>query len=348
MYILFFIGSAVLCSALVFLVRSIALSYGFIDRPDKVRKRHDKPVPLLGGVALALAFWLVVLCLVFFFPQSLFVHIKPQQLVGLFIGSCLVVGMGAFDDKYSISPQLRLGVIILAALIVVGSGISIQEITHPLGGVIKLDFWTLPGLGKKIGALPFVIITLWLVGMMHTTKILDGLDGLATGIVFIGAMMIFVLSSLTRFYQPDVAVLSMVFAGVLSGFLIWNFYPAKIFLGEGGSIFIGLILGALAVIAGGKIATALLVMGVPILDLGRVIIIRLRRGRSLFVGDREHLHFLLLDRGFSQRAVVLFLYGTSLVFGVTTFFLQSVGKLIMLLLLAVLMFGGSFFIHKPR
>lgn len=348
MYILFFLASFLLSLGAVLIVRWLAVRYGFVDRPDTVRKLHHREVPLLGGVAIAAAFWFIVLCLIIFFPQSLFLHIKARQLIGIFIGSCIILAIGILDDKYNLSPSVRLSAIILTALVAVMSGITIHEITHPLGGVIKLDFWTLPGWYENIGIIPFFVITGWLVGMMHTTKILDGLDGLATGIVLIGALMIFVLSSLTRFYQPDVALLSIVFSGVLAGFLFFNFYPAKIFLGESGSIFIGFILGVLAVISGGKIATALLAMGVPILDLARVIVVRVKRGQPISMGDREHLHFLLLDRGWNQHSVVLFLYGVSLIFGLMTFLFQSMGKLLMLGFLMIITLTFSLFISKKK
>ena len=144
------------------------------------------------------------------------------------------------------------------------------------------------------------------------------------------------------------ALLALVFAGVCLGFLFWNFSPAKIFLGEGGGLFLGYILGVLAVISGGKIATALLVMAIPILDLLRVVIVRLKRGQPIFQGDREHLHFWLRDHGFSEKKIVLGLYLTAIVFGSLTLFLQSIGKMLALLFLFLLMGALALIIQNKK
>jgi len=182
-----------------------------------------------------------------------------------------------------------------------------------------------------------LIVFVWLLGMMYTTKISDGLDGLSTGIVLIGALMIFFLSRTGKFFQPDVAVVALILAGACLGFLFFNFYPAKIFLGEGGGLFLGFILGVLAIIAGGKIATALLVMAIPMLDFIRVIYLRFKIKQPLLKGDRRHLHYQLLDLGLGHRQTVLILYAISFAFGLTTLFLKSQEKMIVLLLLSVMM-----------
>jgi UDP-GlcNAc:undecaprenyl-phosphate GlcNAc-1-phosphate transferase len=137
--------------------------------------------------------------------------------------------------------------------------------------------------------------------------------------------------------QPEAALLAFIFAGASFGFLRWNFHPAKIFLGEGGSTFAGFMLGALSIVAGGKIATALLVMGIPVLDVVWVIVRRILFGASPFVGDRKHLHFRLLDIGLSQRKSVAFLWLLSLLGGVIALSLQSFGKLIALIVLSLIM-----------
>ena len=149
--------------------------------------------------------------------------------------------------------------------------------------------------------------------------------------------MIFFLSRQPEWYQPEVAILAVIFFGACLGFLVWNWHPAKIFLGEGGSLFTGYVLGVLAIVSGGKIATTLLVVGIPMLDVLRVIIRRVQKRKPIFVGDNEHLHFKLIDSGLSQRQAVLLLYSISFLFGITTFFLQSKQKLIALSFLLVLM-----------
>jgi UDP-GlcNAc:undecaprenyl-phosphate GlcNAc-1-phosphate transferase len=183
---------------------------------------------------------------------------------------------------------------------------------------------------------------------MFTTKILDGLDGLVTGVIGIGAILIFFVANQGQLPQPEVAILAIILFGTCLGFLIWNWHPAKIFLGEGGSLLTGFLLGALAIISGSKIATTLLVMGVPMLDVIRVVIIRIRKGNSIFVGDNEHLHFRLLVSGFNQRQAVLLLYAISFTFGMTTLFLQDSQKIIALLFLFVLMILAGVWLSKGK
>ena len=176
------------------------------------------------------------------------------------------------------------------------------------------------------------------MGMMFTTKLLDGLDGLTSGIATIGAFIIFVLSLTDKTFQPDVALLAVVFAGACAGFLFLNAYPAKIFLGEGGSLWVGFMLGMLAIISGGKVATALLIMGIPILDVIWVIIRRLFfEHKSIGRGDSKHLHFRLLTAGLSHRQSVLLLWGFAGLFGLASLFLQTRGKVYSLVVLVLVM-----------
>jgi UDP-GlcNAc:undecaprenyl-phosphate GlcNAc-1-phosphate transferase len=173
--------------------------------------------------------------------------------------------------------------------------------------------------------------------MTYTTKLLDGMDGLVTGISTIAALVIFGLSLTPQVMQEQTAMLAITLAGSLLGFLILNFYPAKIFLGESGSTFTGFMLAVLAIVSGGKMAITLLVMGIPLLDMIWVIYKRIRSGRSPFSGDREHLHFKLLEVGLSQPQAVIFLYALSAIFGIAGLFLQSRGKLIALSILVIVM-----------
>ncbi|MBU3950474.1 MAG: undecaprenyl/decaprenyl-phosphate alpha-N-acetylglucosaminyl 1-phosphate transferase, partial [Proteobacteria bacterium] len=179
---------------------------------------------------------------------------------------------------------------------------------------------------------------LWLFGMMYTTKLLDGLDGLASGVVSIGVLVIFFLSVSNAYWQPTVALYSLIFVGVLLGFLIWNWHPAKIFLGEGGSTLVGFVLGVLAIISGAKVITALLVMGIPILDVAWVMMRRkFFEHKKISIGDSKHLHFRLLKAGFSHKRAVLFYYFIAGGFGIVSLFLQSRQKMIALLILVFVM-----------
>lgn len=226
-------------------------------------------------------------------------------------------------------------------------------ITNPLGGAISLVSWErvlfwFDGVGYRL-TLPADLLTFgWLLGMMYVTKFLDGLDGLVTGLTVIGSMMIMLLATVTMFYQPEVGVLAAAVAGAFAGFLIYNFHPAKIFLGEGGSLLAGFMLGTLAVISGGKIATALLVLGIPLLDMLWVILRRIFLDKKMpSIGDSGHLHFRLLRAGISHRRAVILLWIIAALFGTSTLFFQSAQKLVALgLLVLVMIFLGIWVVTR--
>jgi len=174
--------------------------------------------------------------------------------------------------------------------------------------------------------------------MMYTTKLLDGVDGLVSGVSLIGFVIIFLFTLTSKYYQPDIALASAILGGAILGFLFYNFNPASIFLGEGGSLFLGFALGVMAIISGGKIAIALLVMGIPILDVAWTIVRRFFSGQNPFkAADKKHLHHRLLALGLSQKQTVLVFYFLSASFGALALFLQSRGKLLALGLLLLLM-----------
>jgi UDP-N-acetylmuramyl pentapeptide phosphotransferase/UDP-N-acetylglucosamine-1-phosphate transferase len=186
---------------------------------------------------------------------------------------------------------------------------------------------------------------------MYTTKFLDGVDGLAASVSSVGAAMVMMLALSAAYFQPDVALLSAVCLGALLGFLAWNLPPASIFLGEGGSTFVGYALGTLAVISGGKLATLLLVIGIPLLDVAWVVVRRFRAGGlpAVFRGDRRHLHHRLRDLGLSDRAIVFAYAVVAAAFGLAALVLQSREKLAALGLLALLMLVlASFIVSRER
>lgn len=338
LYLLSFLSAALLSFLLTIAVRKLAFHFDITDKPDAPRKIHPRSTPLLGGLAPFLAFWFVILGLAYFIGALPARYIVTSHLVGLLVGGVILMLGGWLDDKYNLAPRYQIIFPILSVFAILGSGIGINFVTNPLGGGLwHLDRW-------QIGS--FVILAdgftiLWLLGTMYTTKLLDGLDGLVSGITVVSAFIIFALSLTPKTFQPDVALLAVVLAGAVLGFLVWNFHPARIFLGEGGSVWVGFMLGVLAIISGGKVATALLVMGVPILDVAWVITRRVFWERkSLGEADAKHLHFRLLTAGLSQRKSLLLLWGLSALFGATSLFLQTKGKvysLLILLLVAVVL-----------
>jgi len=265
MYLLIFSITFVLSVILTRFVGIVMKRLKVVDKPLKnSRKIHKNRVPLGGGLAIFISFF------------TFYYDINIKQLLGIFIGGIILVTGGFLDDKYVLKARYQLIFPILAALVAVFFGIGTDTVTNPLGGSIELNFFKI-GIEQFDNLLLFsdLLVFFWLFGVMFTTKFLDGLDGLVAGIVCVGSLMIFFLSTQAQWYQPEVAVLSIVFTGAVAGFLIWNWHPAKIFLGEGGSLLTGYILGILAVISGGKIATTLLVIGIPMLDMVRVFIRRI-------------------------------------------------------------------------
>jgi len=354
MYFISFIVTFLLAVFLTGLVRRLALKWRVVDEPTEPRKIHKKPMPLLGGLAIFLSFFAVLGYYIFFTDKLLGSEIVVKNLIGVFLGGALLMIGGFLDDKYKLKPKYQIIWPIAAVIAVIVSGVGIDQITNPFGGLLHLDSWQKiifwwDGIPYKITILADLFTFVWLMGMMYTTKFLDGLDGLVSGVSTIGAIIIFFVSLMAEVAQPGTAMLSIIFAGACAGFLVWNFNPAKIFLGEGGSLFTGFILGVLSIIAGGKIATTLLIMGLPILDAAIVIIRRLiSRPRSLVLADQKHLHFRLLDAGMTQRQAVFSLYFVTLAFGTSTLFLKSGGKVFALVVLGVLGVAWTIVLIKGR
>jgi len=316
-----------ICLIFTPLVRELSLKFKIYDIPSEPRKIHNQPVPLLGGLAIFLTFFLVSLM---FYRAGYLTdgQIKPLLIIGVWLGGLVLMIGGFLDDKYKLKPQVSIIFPILAALIVIFFGLKIGYVTNPLGGLLYLG-------GTVFSP---ALIFFWLLGMMYTTKFLDGLDGLTSGISVIGSIILFLVSLFWDVPLSGTSILCLILGGCALGFLIWNFHPAKIFLGEGGSTFLGFMLGVLAIISGAKIATTLLIMGIPILDVIWVIIRRvLLEKKSPFLGDKKHLHFRLLDAGLNQRQAVLLLYLLTLAFGASAIFQQTFGKLITLGILLLVM-----------
>lgn len=324
---------------LTILVSKLALKWGIVDMPDNQRKIHKVPIPLLGGLAIFFSFFIVAFS---FLGELTIGNLQFHHWLGVFLGGLVLMIGGLGDDKYNLKPRYQIIFPILAVLCVVLGGVEIEKITNPNGGFIFI-----PAL------ISAVLIGVWLLGMMYTTKLLDGVDGLVSGVSAIGSLVIFLFTTTTQYHQPDIALAAIILAGSILGFWVFNFNPAKIFLGEGGSLFLGYILGVLAIISGGKIAIALLIMGVPILDVLWTIVRRTISGKNPFkFADRKHLHHRLLDFGLNQKQTVLVFYILSATFGLSGLFLQSKGKLLTLSLLFVAMIflvvGFSFLDKKKR
>ncbi|NOZ05180.1 MAG: undecaprenyl/decaprenyl-phosphate alpha-N-acetylglucosaminyl 1-phosphate transferase [Chloroflexi bacterium] len=306
------------------LVARLARRWGVLDIPDTPRRVHDHPIPRLGGIALYLAFLLAV-AVGIFIPLARHDPNEITRLEGLLLGGTLAVLVGLWDDKRALGPWTQLAAQIAIALVGIRFLLFIEVTTNPLTGRQIWFPWPVT----------LAITLVWLVGMMNTVNWLDGLDGLADGVVAIICLVLFL--HMWRLGQYSVALLPLALLGATLGFLPYNFHPARVFMGSSGSLFLGFAAGALSIMAGAKLATALLVLGVPILDVAWLIITRIRRGVSPMEADRGHLHHRLYDIGLSQRRVVLLYYAICAGAGALALLLPSpLDKLLALLILGAL------------
>ena len=294
--------------AMVPAARYISCRFGITSEPGG-RRQESLAMPKLGGLAIFAGF-LAAIALAQWLPVPRFDPYEIIRLAGLIIGSIVIFALGVVDDIWGLNYfQVFLGQILAAAIAIIFQ-IFIEFFNNPLTG-LQTDPWS-----------PLVTVALtmfWLILMMNTVNLLDGSDGLAAGIAVIAGVVLF-LNSAFRLEpaQTSVSLLPLALAGASLGFLVHNFYPARIYMG-GSAWFLGYVLGTLSIIGGAKMATILLVMGLPLMDLGWQIVNRLRHGYNPFHGDRGHLHFRLLDAGLlSPRQIALGYYVICALFGLLT------------------------------
>lgn len=315
---------------------------GLFDDPKKHKHPgiiHKKPIPRGGGIPLFIG---IALTGFFFLP------INPMT-IALFIASLLALFIGVLDDKYDISPYIRFIFNIICALVVVGSGITIAFITNPFGGILHLDaimtpFGILEHTGFSFADLVTIVWIVWVTNMLNWSK---GVDGQMPGIVAISAIVIGILSLRFPISEPQTFIaanLSFIIAGSSLGFLLFNFYPAKIFPGYGATA-IYLLLSVVSILSGSKLATAMLVMGVPLIDGVITIGRRILTGHSPFIHDNKHLHHLLLQLGFGQRRIAIFYWLFSAILGMIALSLESRGKLFAIVMIALVIGGGILFLQ---
>ncbi len=307
--------------------------YNVVDDPEKHKHPaiiHKIPIPRGGGIPMFIG---VLVGSLLFLPMS-------NIVITLLIASFLALFIGVLDDKADLSPYLRFGVNIICALIVIWGGTNIPFITNPFGGILFFSSFNIP-------FLPQIIAVLWIVWVMNMLNWSKGVDGQMPGIVAISAVIIGLLSlrfPLSDPYTHVSAVLSFILAGSALGFLVFNFYPAKIFPGYGATA-IYLLLAAVSILSGAKLATAILVMGVPMIDGAFTIMRRVATGHSPFWHDKKHLHHLLLDLGLGQRRIALFYWALSAILGSISLVLSSKGKLFAIIMLAIIVGGALLFLH---
>ncbi|NOQ67941.1 hypothetical protein GQ568_00695 [Patescibacteria group bacterium] len=308
---------------------------------DNGKKFYRQNTIRLGGVAIVVSFLLAI----FFSGDLVFDSLKW----GIVVSALVILCFGVYDDLKNASWKKQLIGQVLVALIMIYAGLQVDYIANPFGGSeFRLDILNGQIFGISFSVFGFLFVLFWIVGLMNAMNWLDGLDGLSGGVGFIGAMTMFFLSISVLVNQPPLGILTVVFAGSILGFLVFNFSPAKIFMGTSGSMFLGFMLAVLAIFSGGKIATAFLVLGFPILDTVFVIISRIKNGNSPFQGDASHFHYRLLDAGWSQKKVILLIYSICLAFGFSALVFGSIGKIISFFVLFSIMLGINYFLELER
>jgi UDP-GlcNAc:undecaprenyl-phosphate GlcNAc-1-phosphate transferase len=297
---------------------------------------HEGVIPRAGGLALILG---IVAALWVFIPFT-------KLVIGIIVGAGLLTFVGLVDDKKDVNPYLRLATNAVAALVVIGTGAGIPFITNPLtGGVIPLDTWriTFDFLGShSVVVLADILAFLWIMWTMNIVGWSAGVDGQMPGFVAISAFVLGLLSlryTLLDPTQSSVTILAFIVCGAFLGFLPWNFYPQKIMPGYGGKTVAGYFLAILGILSFAKLGTALLVMGVPMIDALYTLIRRIGTMRSPVQADRGHLHHRLLDLGWGKRRIALFYWGVSAILGAVALTVTSQQKVFALLLLLIAVGG---------
>ncbi len=322
-----------LAASFIFIPLSISLAkkFGVMDQPDS-RKVHTVAVPRWGGMGIALSFLISIAICYFFFPrfeQLLAYKYRisngkiislMEQFWGILLGSIFVLVLGMRDDKNPISAKVKLPLQIIASYVAMDYGVRLSGITLPFSE----HYTGFPLIASQ------AITVLWLTGFMNTVNLVDGLDGLAAGICAIAAGTFLIVAVLQGQSQIAVFAKQLKLSGVLSaalcgsciGFLWFNFYPAKVFMGDGGSLFLGFMLGTITVTGTLKttaffsLIIPIVVIALPILDVGVSIVRRWRNGKEIFAPDSDHLHHQLLRHGWTHRETVLGIYLVTLVFSV--------------------------------
>lgn len=331
-----FVGAASLALLITPGIRTLLRRRGIVDAPNH-RRVNTRPVPRGGGLAVLVAFLAVAGGLTIFrssigsmpAPSG----ISAGELVALFGGGALAAIIGAADDLFDLRARWQLLGQVALAGVAVALGVGVEVIRNPFGP------------GQIAFGTPFAIAftVVWIVGMLNSLNFIDGLDGLSTGIALIAALTLGVLSLTVQVGQPYVAVLCVVLAGALLGFLRFNFQPASIFQGTAGVMFVGYTLAVLAILGTAKVVVAVLVLGVPIIDTFWVIVRRVLAGRSPFTPDRGHIHHRLLDVGFGHRGTVLLIYAICTSLGVMSL-VASTATQVYAFLGALVVFGLVLFL----
>ncbi len=304
-------------------VKKLAVRVGAMDNPN-ARKVHHEVIPRLGGLGIYLGFLAAVL---YSLPLT-------QDVIGLLVGASVIIAVGVWDDICQIPAKVKLAGQIVAAAILVGFGVQMEWLMNPFGErYIYLSNWI---------SVPLTI--LWVVGFTNMVNLIDGLDGLAAGVSSIAAVSVALIAY--QMGQEASALITVAMAGAALGFLQYNFNPARIFMGDTGSMFLGYVLAAVSIMGVMKTAATvalivpMIALGLPIMDTALAIVRRYLRGVPIFSPDRGHLHHRLLDKGLSQKQVVLLMYAITAFLGMISLVVVHLNVVLGGLIVAVLVAVG--------
>jgi UDP-GlcNAc:undecaprenyl-phosphate GlcNAc-1-phosphate transferase len=338
-YIVAFCLAFAITCLLTPLSKKFAFKVGAIDHP-KARGMHKKPMPLAGGTAIVLGF---IITVIIFTPTLEGFDIT--SFLGLIIGSILITTIGLLDDIYQLSPKIRVFFQILAALIVIITGTTIETISWP---------WSESGV-IVLGQFSKIITVLWIIGLTNAVNLIDGLDGLATGISSIASLCLMFISILNG--EPIAVLLTATLAGSCMGFLPHNFSPATIFMGDTGSTFLGFSLAVISILGlinsytSVTIVVAAIVLGLPIFDTFFAISRRIINRQPIAQADRGHLHHRLVDKGYSHKKAVLTLYGVSGGFGIAGILVAMndvIFAILIIFLILIIWLGDMLITYKNK
>jgi len=298
-----FISAVIISFIMTPWARRLAIKVGALDFPKEARKIHNKPMPYFGGLAIYVS---IMACMFVYMPHN-------STNYHIMAGATVIMLTGVVDDMYGISAKVKLLIQIIAALIALGGGVQIHFITNPLSqtGISYLFDW-----------LSFFISLVWIVGITNTINLIDGLDGLASGVASIAATTL--LFTAARLGYDFIVMQCAIIAGASLGFLPFNFNPAKIFMGDTGSLLLGYMLAVTSVLGMVKsvaviaLAVPVFALGVPILDTAFAIIRRYINKKPIMEADKDHLHHKLMGVGLNQRQTVLIIYFISMLLGIVS------------------------------
>lgn len=343
-YIIIF--AAALAGTVVFtpLVRSLAIKYGVVDKPGP-RRVNKEPIPRLGGVGMFMGLAIGILLEIALesahvFPPGLVSVIGlKHQIIGICVGVVFILLVGVVDDIWSLPPAAKFAGQIIAACIIAYSGTLLSNFKLPFTDqVVRLGDWS------------YLITVVYLVCFANVINLIDGLDGLAAGISGIAALSLFALT--VGLARNDASLLAVLLAGACIGFLFYNFHPASIFMGDSGSLMLGMLLGTISLVGATRfssvtaLAVPVVIAGVPVIDTFSAIIRRLRGHQPISAADAGHIHHRLLRHGFSQRKSVLLIYAWTALLSLGGAVIWNVGGALKYVVLVVMLAVSAVIIWK--